>query len=208
PWGWFALVALVLAISWRILRKLPDAPSSADDKLRIVVALSALNGLAQASSLAFAVYLDAPGRAIQSIVLLGLCAGAVATSGGYRPAFVAFAATTLLPLSALWATGSGDRMHWMDVSTAVMILVYGLVLLVLAKDAFQLFKRSFEIRQEQVETNRQLREALREAEAANRAKTRFLASASHDLRQPMHTLSLFSAALTMRPLDPASKQVA
>src|SRR5690606_22306605 len=137
-------------------------------------ALSGINGLVHAASIGFAMHLDAPGRAILTIVLLGLCAGAVATTGGYRPAFLAFSGTTLLPLSAMWAAGSGDRMQWMDAFTALLILVYGFVLLALARDAFQLFERSFAIRQEQAETNRQLREALQEAEAANRAKTRFL----------------------------------
>lgn len=37
--------------------------------------------------------------------------------------------------------------------------------------------------------------AHREAERSNRAKTQFLAAASHDLRQPMHALSLFAGAL-------------
>ncbi len=208
PWAWVAAVAGVLAVRWKVLRALPSAHYSARHKLRIAAALSGINGLVHATSIGFAMHLDAPGRAILTIVLLGLCAGAVATTGGYRPAFLAFSGTTLLPLSAMWAAGTGDRMQWMDVFTAMLILVYGLVLLGLAREAFQLFERSFEIRQEQVEMNRQLRDALREAEAANRAKTRFLASASHDLRQPMHTLSLFSAALTMRPLDAASQEIA
>ncbi len=208
PWAWLALVAVVLAVRWKVLRGLPSAPSSAREKLRIAATLSGINGLVHASSIGFAMHMDAPGRAIVTIVLLGLCAGAVATTGGYRPAFLAFSGTTLLPLSAMWAAGSGDRMQWTDLFTALLILVYGLVLLALARDAFQLFQRSFEIRQDQAEMNRQLRDALLEAEAANRAKTRFLASASHDLRQPMHTLSLFSAALTMRPLDAGSQEIA
>jgi signal transduction histidine kinase/CheY-like chemotaxis protein len=40
-----------------------------------------------------------------------------------------------------------------------------------------------------------------EAERANLAKTRFLAAASHDLRQPMHTVALLVAVLSQHP-DP------
>jgi signal transduction histidine kinase/CheY-like chemotaxis protein len=39
-----------------------------------------------------------------------------------------------------------------------------------------------------------------ELELANRAKSRFLAVASHDLRQPMHALGLFSSQLSRKPL--------
>ena len=42
---------------------------------------------------------------------------------------------------------------------------------------------------------RRVEEARGEAEAANLAKSRFLAAASHDLRQPMQALSLYSSAL-------------
>ena len=40
-----------------------------------------------------------------------------------------------------------------------------------------------------------------QAEAAYRVKSRFLAAASHDLRQPAHTLGLFVARLTQLPHD-------
>ena len=42
----------------------------------------------------------------------------------------------------------------------------------------------------------QTQRAMEDAETANRAKSRFLAAASHDLRQPLHALGLFAAALT------------
>ncbi|HWP10374.1 MAG TPA: hybrid sensor histidine kinase/response regulator [Ramlibacter sp.] len=209
PWLWLSAVTLILAIRWKVLGSLPAAKLPIAGKLRVAVLLSGLNGLVQGASIGFAVALDTPERAVQSIILLGLCAGSVATTGGYRPAFVAFVAPTLLPLSAMWALGASGAAHrWVEYFTAALILVFGLVLLSLAKDAFRLLKESFEIRQEQVVLNRQLRSALDDAEAANRAKTRFLASASHDLRQPIHTLSLFSAALAMRPLDEATRQIA
>ena len=40
------------------------------------------------------------------------------------------------------------------------------------------------------------------AEIANRTKSRFLAAASHDLRQPLHALGLFTDALARRAHDP------
>jgi signal transduction histidine kinase/CheY-like chemotaxis protein len=209
PWLWLAAVTLILAVRWKVLGSLPAAPMPLDNKLRLAVLLSAANGLVQGASIGFAVALDTPERAVQSILLLALCVGSVATTGGYRPAFVAFVAPTLLPLSAMWALGTpGASNRWVEYFIAALIPLFGILLLALAKDAFRLLKESFEIRQEQVVLNRQLRSALDDAEAANRAKTRFLASASHDLRQPMHTLSLFSAALTMRPLDEATRQIA
>ncbi len=47
----------------------------------------------------------------------------------------------------------------------------------------------------------QLREGKRQAEAAVVAKSRFLAAASHDLRQPAHALGLFVARLSQLPHD-------
>ena len=42
------------------------------------------------------------------------------------------------------------------------------------------------------------------AELANRTKTQFLAAASHDLRQPLQALGMFSHALRRRVTDPAA----
>ena len=50
----------------------------------------------------------------------------------------------------------------------------------------------------QLQVTRAAKEA---AEAANRAKSSFLAAASHDLRQPLHALGMFSQALTERTRD-------
>ncbi len=50
-------------------------------------------------------------------------------------------------------------------------------------------------------SNQELREAKARAEAATVAKSRFLASASHDLRQPAHALGMFVARLSSLPKD-------
>jgi signal transduction histidine kinase len=82
------------------------------------------------------------------------------------------------------------------------------VLLVFALNYARVARRSIELRFENRELVDQLREqtgraaqALHEAEEANRAKLVFLASASHDLRQPMHALGLFLATLKTTTLD-------
>ena len=158
PWFWLMAVTLILAIRWNVLGSLPASPSSSNEKLRVAVLLSGINGIVQGASIGFAVLLDTPERAVHTIVLLGLCAGSVATTGGYRPAFVAFVAPTILPLSIMWAIGAPGVPHrWVEYSTGALILVFGMVLLSLADDAFRLLKESFRIRQEQVVLNRQLR---------------------------------------------------
>jgi signal transduction histidine kinase len=49
-------------------------------------------------------------------------------------------------------------------------------------------------------------EAREEAERASVAKSRFLAAASHDLRQPIHALGLFLEALSYSRLDDVQRQ--
>jgi CheY-like chemotaxis protein/two-component sensor histidine kinase len=70
------------------------------------------------------------------------------------------------------------------------------------------FTQSYAIRLQQLELTRRLRLSVDAAEAANRSKTRFLAAASHDLRQPLHALSLFSGSLLLRALDFRSAGIA
>ncbi|MBP2295372.1 sensor histidine kinase [Azospirillum rugosum] len=57
-----------------------------------------------------------------------------------------------------------------------------------------------------------IREALAEAhdaaESANQAKSRFLAAASHDLRQPFQAMSLFHHILSSKLTEPAQREVA
>ncbi len=53
----------------------------------------------------------------------------------------------------------------------------------------------------------QLRQAMEDAKQANVAKSRFLAAASHDLRQPIQALSLLNAALAYEVQDPSLKEL-
>ncbi len=57
------------------------------------------------------------------------------------------------------------------------------------------------------ETAKALEEATRDAERANIAKSRFLAAASHDLRQPLQTLSLLKGLLDKIVEDPPARKL-
>ena len=57
------------------------------------------------------------------------------------------------------------------------------------------------------EAQRETELARQKAEQASLAKTRFLAAASHDLRQPLQTLRLLRAVLEEKVTDPEAKQL-
>ena len=50
-----------------------------------------------------------------------------------------------------------------------------------------------------------LQEAKETAERSNVAKSRFLAAASHDMRQPLQALSLYAGVLEIKINDPDSR---
>ena len=67
------------------------------------------------------------------------------------------------------------------------------------KDMAAKLKHGQELFEQRIEVATRLLTAQKEeAERANLAKSRFLAAATHDLRQPMHALTLFVAALKER----------
>ena len=61
---------------------------------------------------------------------------------------------------------------------------------------------------EQKRAEEELRRAKEEAERANVAKSRFLAAASHDLRQPVQAMTFFTIALTKQIENTAAEPAA
>ncbi len=116
-----------------------------------------------------------------------------------------------LVLSLQAATGSqfaGEVLALVLCASLIMQLAYLLRANRLLNEAMNRDKANVGLIRE-LENARLQADQLREiAEEANRAKTRFLASASHDLRQPLTALSLYSETLNQVARGVATKEVA
>ena len=167
-----------------------------------------MNGCIHGSAVAFFPYLVEFERFVAFMVILAFCAGAVSSTAGYRPVFLAYLVPALSPLGILWIVNFGGEIEWHHVYVGLLTLLYGGVLARLGYQAFSLFRASFEIRLQHVDLNRRLTAALDQSRDASAAKTRFLAVASHDLRQPVHALALFASSLSRRNLDDRTREIA
>ncbi len=212
--GLWGLVQALVPFARRAyaLRQLSHPPADVQGALGRMVWYGFAAGLITGSAgpLFFSA-LHPEGKALLTMILVCWIAGGVSTMAAYARVFYAFAAPALLPLALLWGM-EGDAL---SVAIALLILLFGLIQVFFVRDNERVVRESFAIRYE----NERLLEALERerqevsfardrAEEANRAKSRFLAAASHDLRQPLHALSLFSATLTLRAVDDTAGEIA
>lgn len=205
---WTLAVIGMQAVRWKVLRTLPTSALSHARRMKVAVLLSGLNGLAQGSAVLFFYGMTDLQRAVVSILLAGITAGAVGTTNGHPSIFKAFALPVMLGLSLAWAvTPHHGASLLVDGAMSFLCLAFLAVQNGLARDNYRALVESVDMRNQQIRLNEQLRSALEQAEDANAAKTRFLASASHDLRQPLHTLTLFCAALMTHQVDESARRI-
>jgi signal transduction histidine kinase len=98
------------------------------------------------------------------------------------------------------------RPLWRQAGIAALIglLLGGLVFFVLRVLPLRALRAALDALNAEVSSHAQAR---RDAEAANRAKSQFLAAASHDLRQPLHALGLYAAVLEEKVNQPEVREL-
>ena len=140
-------------------------------------------------------------QALLIVCVFGVVLGGLNLTAVYRPAFYGFVLPALIPL-ILRVALEGDEVH---LYTALVMSVVGGFVLAYGRQLNDLMTRSLAMRYENVDLiielkgqSRAAHEARAAAESANRAKSQLLAAASHDLRQPLHALGLYTAALATR----------
>ena len=138
-------------------------------------------------------------EAFWMILLCGIAAGVVAANAFHLPALVAYIVPLILPV-AIRAAMEGTAEQWAIAAGMALYLVF---MLQQGRHQSRLIGDSIAQRLQNVELVARLREEREAAVSAGEAKARFFAAASHDLRQPLHALALFSGALAEEATGPA-----
>lgn len=159
---------------------------------RALVWRSALSGLVIALWYHFVVAAGDASLVAYVLALLAiLSAGASAQFASWPPVMWAAITPMLLgvALQLVWAGGASNGVG----------AVFALVLWLVLSQASLRFARTLHsealARLHNEELMRELREKRRQADSANAAKSRFFASASHDLRQPLQAMALYLGLL-------------
>lgn len=209
PLAWLALALGMLLVRWRLLARLPlQADRPAADRVRTAGFMSLASGSTLSLTLFAFPLLSEAERSFITLLMLGLATGAVGTTAGRRILFLPYVLPMAGPLPLLWAIHPGPApTGWTELSVGLLLLLYLWVLGGLADNAWRTFTESVRIRFQERALNEKLTDALAQANQANQAKTRFLAAASHDLRQPLHTIGLLVAALSLRQIEGRDREV-
>ena len=144
-------------------------------------------------------------QALFIVCQFGVILGGLSRTAVYKPAFYGFVLAVLVPLIARVAI-EGDQVHLFTAGVLGVVLVF---VLAFGRQVNDVLTQSLTMRYENVDLIRELKAqteaalaARAAAETASLAKSQFLAAASHDLRQPLHAMGLFAAALAARVRDP------
>ncbi|MDQ8036197.1 MAG: hybrid sensor histidine kinase/response regulator [Pedobacter sp.] len=132
-----------------------------------------------------------PLTSIMVLVIMAFCMGGVLAVAPLRRATY----NLLLPMMLGLILGLLLRPNLLNLSLATFCVAFLIAVLRFAKAQHELLTTALRTRFEKAALAERLEEQMRATEQASQEKTRFLAAASHDLRQPLHAIALLGAAL-------------
>jgi len=198
----FWLVRLTaLLLRWQIA---PAALGSARWRSWWVGAMLVSSALWGAGAWLFYPYLDSTHLEVLLIIGYTLCIAAVSVLLNHPLAFLMFPVFFFGPIVVRIATSGRDDSYG---QVGILLFVFALTFMLVRGFRHSLLsKLELQRRADGLLENLRIEKASADAarlaaEAAYRAKCRFLAAASHDLRQPMHAMGLFAGALRHKKLD-------
>lgn len=212
---WLSLLTTINFFKWVVLRFYHTHKQvlTADVRKfkRIVLFFACLTGLCWSVCVVWFLEPTQPLNVlIISITLTIEIVGAMLTWTSYLPAVIAISVPPAIPLVSMLFL-QGGKVYWATSLILSILTVMGILsslkLARVLKNTLSLNFENVALRRGSEEKSGLLERALVEADQANAAKTRFLAAASHDLRQPIHALGLFFAELSDRVYSPETAPV-
>jgi signal transduction histidine kinase len=219
--GWAALtvgVLIVRSILVLALRRGEQLARNPEAWARRLSGLAAVSGVVSGSAaLLFFAALPADRQALLTMVMCCWGAGALASSSAYPRAYLFFALPLFAQIAIAWLQADAPGAWFI----AILLVAFLAMMIVFVREGGRVVVESIELRfanEELLAQKEQLIGLLRaevekveaaraKAEEASRSKSQFLASASHDLRQPLHALSLLTALLREASTDNHVREV-
>ncbi len=130
-------------------------------------------------------------------VMTGIIGGAVSLLSPLFVVFAAFAVPMMLMMAIKLVLLNDPAYN----ALAITGLLYLGSMLAHARNSGRAAGEAIELRFENIDLMAATEAAKHDAEQANLAKSKFLAAASHDLRQPIHAQGLFLEVLSQTPLS-------
>ena len=138
-----------------------------------------------------------------STIFAGMVAVSAASGSIYLPSFLSFSIPLVIPLGVTHILSDDDSL----VLTGLLLIMFLAVNFFLAARGHSHYRELIRSQMVNAELMESLEEEKQIAERAIVAKSRFLAAASHDLRQPLHALGLFLSALRHREDEPKKLEI-
>jgi signal transduction histidine kinase len=200
--AWYVVLALAMVVRQRHFDRLVARDGPTERTLhRIALYAAATGWITSASVPLFSAFLSVADLGVLTIITVGWVSVAVSVLAVQPRVYAYYLVACLATVYLGWVPHAGSRELLL---IGVAMLLGGPMLVRLAKIVQAQLRDAVEAAQQNAVLVRQLREALENQQEVQRARSRFLGAASHDLRQPVQAL-LFLSDIFRKSTDPARR---
>ncbi len=196
--SWVGATYLLTFIRWHHQRSLDSENASTEQIFRQgkVYTISVLaSGIIWGSVAFLFFHPDMLDTFTAIIITLIVVIGASMIALSSRPlTYAVFAFPTIMPIVVMMFLQDNLLYKW----SASGVLVYMAISLVFSRNMHRLINNSLTLKYQNIDLVADLKKQTKTANKANSDKSRFLAAASHDLRQPLHAVNLFVETLNKK----------
>ena len=209
---WIIAVAVTVELRSRALQRVvQERTRPIAQRMRSAMRWTALAGACRGAAALFIGHIEVAYEPVLLLILVSWGAGSLSNLSPLRASHTVYVGLIYVPTALMWLlTGTG-----LGAGIALLVILLFVVQLRMARRVEQKFVEAANGRLDNeylsaclASERAQLAQARDAAVQANQAKSRFLAAASHDLRQPLQALTLSSGEMVRLPVPPEAKGLA